>query len=144
MDDSMIGSSVRINRPQLSAQSMLKIRNPFVFKLSEESLNCDNYINGVKLCLSCDNSFWVMSFWAVTIDELHFCLAIDWQSMRQQLIDGLFLENCSIFRSEPELYHERNEEVIHSVKPPLDFNGESLGDNPRTRYPLVVIIVSFN
>jgi hypothetical protein len=85
-----------------------------------------------------------MSFWAVTIDELHFCLAIDWQSMRQQLIDGLFLQNCSIFRSEPELYHERNEEVIHSVKPLLDFNGESLGDNPRTRYPLVVIIVSFN
>jgi len=103
MDAGTDGSCIRINRPQLSAQSMIKIRNPFAFKLSEESLNCDNYKKGVKLRITCDNSFWIMSYWAVDINEIHYGLAIDWQSMRNQLLDGFFMNNSYLLKSDPEL-----------------------------------------
>ncbi|CAG2111467.1 unnamed protein product [Medioppia subpectinata] len=136
------GSSVHLNREQMGAQSMVRLQNPFMFKICDESLRYDNYRNGVKLCITCDNSFWVFAYWAVDIEDLHYTLQEEWQPLRQQLLDHKFIANHYLFRSEPELYYETSEEIIHWVKPPTDyFSGESLGYNPRTRYPLVVLIV---
>lgn len=96
-------SSVHLNRDPLSAQSMIKLKNPFVFRIRDESLRCDNYRNDLKLTLKCDNSFWVFSYWGANIEELHLELDSEWQSMRQLLLDNKFLDEHYLFRSEPEL-----------------------------------------
>ncbi|XP_054154006.1 cell growth regulator with RING finger domain protein 1-like [Oppia nitens] len=132
-----------LNREPLNAQSMVRLKNPFMFKLKDESIQTDNYRNGLKVDITCDSSFWVMSFWAVTINDLHQSLDTDdWQPMRQQLLDEKFIDGHYLYKSEPELYYETNETVTHWIKPPdVYFSGESLGYNPRSRYPLVVLII---
>ena len=96
-------STVHLNREHLSAQSMVRLSNPFVFRIRDESLSSDNYRNGLKLSLKCDNSFWVFSYWGANIEELHFSLDSEWQPMRQLLLDNKFLDGHYLFRSEPEL-----------------------------------------
>jgi len=137
------GASVhRLNRDDMSSQSMVRLRNPFLFKITDESMRCDNYRNGLKVTITCDNSFWVYSYWAVDVEHLHQELDDEWQPMRQSLLDRKFMDGHHLFAGEPDLYYETNEEITHWVRPPAEyFSGESLGYNPRTRYPLVVIIV---
>ena len=105
-------STVRLNREQMSAQSMVRLKNPFMFKIKEESLNCNNYRNGLKLTIKCDNSFWVFAYWAVNIEELHYNLDDEWQTMRVSLIDHKFIENQYLFRSEPELYETSKSNIF--------------------------------
>ena len=104
MDYMNESSTIRLEREQMSAQSMIRLRNPFMFKINDESLHCNNYRNGVKVSIKCDNSFWVFSFWAVNIEEFHYSLDNEWQPMRHLLLDNKFLENQYLFKSEPELY----------------------------------------
>lgn len=38
-------------------------------------------------------------------------------------------------------FHDTDQEVVYVVKPPRSFGEQDLGELPRTRYPLVVILL---
>lgn len=97
-------SCIRVNRPHLNAQAMQRLRNAFKFTLDENAIRTCNYQNGVKCILTSEKSFWLTHFWGVNITGIHKSLqAIPCNVMRQQLLEGKFLSDCSLLSSEPEM-----------------------------------------
>lgn len=99
MDESVV-SCTRLDRSALKSQ---RLRNPFLLKIDPQSLTADSYTNGLELNIVCECSFWLFSFWAVNINALHQKLATGWDILKNQLIDGKFIEDSALYSNDPEL-----------------------------------------
>jgi hypothetical protein len=82
----------------------------------------------------------MVHFWGCTITDFHNNLQTNWSDVRTALLDGSFLENAVVARSEPELVYgfESGKEMI--IQPPEPFEESALGGSPRSRYPMVVVL----
>lgn len=100
MDDSVL-SCTRMDRAALKSQ---RLRNPFLLKIDPKSLSVDSYSEGIELNVVCECSFWLFSFWAVNINTFHQKLATSWDILKNQLIDGKFIEDSAIYSNDPDLY----------------------------------------
>ena len=99
MEDSVL-SCTRIERTALKSQ---RLRNPFLLKIDPKSLSVENFSAGIELNIICECSFWIFSFWAVNINNFHYKLTTDWDVLKNQLIDGKFIDNSAIYSNDPEL-----------------------------------------
>lgn len=101
MEDSVL-SCTRLDRSALKSQ---RLRNPFLLKIDEDKSlgSTDNYKDGIELNVVCECSFWLFSFWAVNINSFHQKLATGWDDLKNQLIDGKFIEDSALFSNDPEL-----------------------------------------
>ena len=98
MDD--VTTCTRFGRSVLKSQ---RLRNPFLLKIEPSSLKVNNYVDGIELSVICECSFWLFSFWGVKINEFHQKLALDWITIKNQLIDEKFIENFALYSNDPEL-----------------------------------------
>ncbi|KAH9406617.1 Zinc finger, C3HC4 type (RING finger) [Tyrophagus putrescentiae] len=123
MEDSVL-SCTRLDRSALKSQ---RLRNPFLLKIDPRSLgSADNYENGIELNVVCECSFWMFSFWAVNINNFHQKLALGWDELKNQLIDGK--------------YKDEYNKITHKIPSPKDLDRSLFGANNRDRYPLVVML----
>lgn len=123
-----------------SALKSQRLRNPFLLKIDSKSLSIDNYTDGLELNIVCECSFWIFSFWAVNINKLHQKLALSWDVLKNQLIDGKFIENFASYTNDPELYKDEYNKITHKITSPERLDRSALGSNQRSSYPLVVMM----
>jgi len=133
-------SCTRLERAAASPIKSQRLRNPFLLKIDPKSISIDNYTNGIELNVVCDCSFWLFSFWAVNIYSFHQKLATSWDILKNQLIDGKFVENSALFSNDPELYQDEYNKITHKITPPENLDRSTFGANQRDRYPLVVLL----
>ncbi|RWS07855.1 cytochrome b-c1 complex subunit Rieske: mitochondrial-like protein [Dinothrombium tinctorium] len=139
----MDGLSVHVLSKPNQPQMMAVLKNPFEIKLSDECLaSRDGLQNGIKVTVKAERSFWLLHFWGVDINTLHNCLRLNWQSMKTEIFEGSFLENVVLSKSEIEMFDiqgETEKEIV--IKPLKELTPQDLGESPRSRYPLVVLLI---
>lgn len=126
-------------RPQKMAVKSQRLRNPFLLTIDNDSLKLDNYKDGLNINVICECSFWLFSFWGVQIKEFHKQLSLNWDQIKNQLLDQFC--NFAYFSNDPELYQNENNKIVHHIKAPEHFNQEFFRTTPRDRYPVVVMLV---
>ncbi|KPM06264.1 cytochrome b-c1 complex subunit Rieske, mitochondrial-like protein, partial [Sarcoptes scabiei] len=128
--------------PKMPIKSQ-RLRNPFLMKIDPKSLKNDCYQFGLDLNIVCECSFWLFSFWWIKINDFHHKLTMNWNDLRNQLIDSQFIntDDMAVYRNDPELYQDEYNKIVHHIKQPEQFDEKYFRLQPRDRYPLVIILL---
>ena len=114
--------------------------SPFQVTLSDPSIECkQNLESGVRVLLSSQKPYWFMHLWGCEITPFHEAVASDWRQTRQAVIDGTFLEDHCVNRSDAELMFETEKSILLSPSRPI--SASELGPSPRSLFPLVLIMI---
>lgn len=124
---------------QIHQQPMIKICNPFV--LSLKTFNGDNLSLSSVICNVSSQVPWMLqTFWGVSIADLHPTLSFPSFTMRMLIINKEFLSNVCLQQGCLQYYSEcRDKEVC--ISPTSAISPEDLGVSPRSKYPLVVVML---
>lgn len=99
-------SCVRVYKgPSKTALKSQRLRNPFLVKVDPKSTTGDCYQDGLQLNIVCECSFWIFTFWNVKIADFHHKLALDWNTIKNLLIDGKFNDDhIAAYTNDPDLF----------------------------------------
>ncbi|RWS28742.1 cell growth regulator with RING finger domain protein 1-like protein [Leptotrombidium deliense] len=138
MDD----ACVHVQSKPTEGQSMALVKNPFSVKMSDSEAAKSNLEDGILLTIACERSFWCIHFWGVDINTFHSCLRMKWQTMKEAIFGNSFLDDAILEKSELEMVDITGTEGKQFViKPSKELTAESLGESPRTRYPLITALI---
>lgn len=125
----------------IQVQQMQVIRNLIEVKIQDEHLQSADFEQGVRVQVRSEKPFTLNAYWIVKINDLHSGIDKDWQKLRDELWDNTFLDNGQcLYKNNPQIYQQSNEQVECVVKPPKPIDTTSLNVLPRDFYPLVVIV----
>jgi len=128
--------------PQPAEFSVQYKSSPFQIELKESSKGDDhkqNLQSGVKVVISGLKPYWFAYFWGCDIGAFHQAVARDWKDLCKEIIDESFLQDKVLERSKPDLCFETQREIV--LKSTRNISEEYLGPSPRSRFPLVAVMV---
>jgi len=127
--------------PRMAVQPlpMIKIRNPFVFNL-KTSGDCSPAINDAVCTVSSQVPWISQEMWGVTIADLHPALNNSWSAFKEMIMSQSFIKDSCLQQGSLQHYSECKDKEVH-FSPVTSVSAEDFGISPRTKYPLVVILI---
>lgn len=138
-EDMFMPTGPHLRAPVAKPLPIVMVPNPFFLKLKVAECS----LTGLSCCLSSQVPCTIQAFWGVSLKELHECLLTKWSEFREQFFDGTLLTSGCLQKGETLVISEGSEQAFTvSPKPKIDV--EELGAVPRSRYPLVLIMMREN
>jgi hypothetical protein len=136
----MSSSSCVVVGPSPSEIELTYQSSPFQVTLCDvDGENRQSLETGVRVTLSAQKSYWFKHLWGCEISAFHEEMRKDWKQMRQSVMDGTFLQGKSVDSSEAEMCFENETERL--LKPGHPITPADLGQSPRSRFPLVIVMI---
>jgi len=109
---------------------------------TEDELNeqLDNFKKGIRVDVLCKENYHLCYFWGVNIDQFHNFMRLNCKSFSERLFDGSLFDHAYLEKSEPKFINGVEQMKTFKLTCSDKVNPESLGESPRTCYPLVVIL----
>lgn len=98
-----------------------------------------NLESGIRVTLSAQKPYWFTHLWGCEITAFHDEMRRDWKDMRQAVIDGTFLSENAVDSTAAEVCFETETEKV--LKPNRSITASELGQSPRSRFPLVIVMI---
>ncbi|XP_067119780.1 cell growth regulator with RING finger domain protein 1-like [Centruroides vittatus] len=128
-------TSVKYVQNLRSAKPMVCVNNPFFIQFHDiQNLSLSDVSLNVSVQVKC----LLQAFWGVTFDS--YFLSLPWNILKETLINGDNLNISCISRSEVKHLDICQNFVIH-LSPFEEISEHDLGEIPRIKYPLMVILV---
>ncbi|XP_014676661.1 PREDICTED: cell growth regulator with RING finger domain protein 1-like isoform X2 [Priapulus caudatus] len=120
---------------------VMGIHNPFVLSLQDPENT--TWTSGVKLKLSCMEKCHIQAYWGVLVHPFYHQLYSQWQTFEARVESHELFANSSKCSSERVWLDEGQEQCL-TFKPPSHATAEweTETSRPRSRYPLVVVVVT--
>lgn len=134
----MESSSVTFVSPEPAEIELMYQTSPYQMNLCDSSGSLHTLETGVKIVTSSQRAHWFAYFWGVDIQVFHQTMLLDWKEIQSKLLDGKLFTDSSLESSSPELCYESEREVTLKAS---KVSSDDLGLSPRTKFPLVVIML---
>ena len=133
-------SSVVVVSPKPVQMELQYRSSPFQMELKETSKDYPQTLDkGVLVVVSAQKPYWFAYFWGCDIPSFHEAVALNWIDLRTNLKEGKLFEGKALESSTAEICFETEREVVIKSKKKLTVN--DLGPSPRSRFPLVLVMV---
>ncbi|XP_074651692.1 cell growth regulator with RING finger domain protein 1-like [Tubulanus polymorphus] len=130
---------MRITRQSfVPAQDIVGIFNPFEIKFP--NLQNKSLSDGVHCSITTKIPCYIQTFWGAVIDKTHWKIRLPWRQYLDELLSDSLLNDQCIIKDVPQLLHSGT----HHMHLQTELKVESLGQSPRARYPLVIIMSTQN
>ena len=136
----MSSSSCIVVGPSPAEIELTYQSSPFQVSLCDpDAENKQNLVSGVRVTLSAQKSYWFTQLWGCEITAFHEEMRKNWKELRQEVIDGTFLQGKSVDSNQAEICFENETEKL--LKPKRSISPSELGQSPRSRFPLVIVMI---
>ncbi|CAN8009063.1 unnamed protein product [Ixodes pacificus] len=137
-DSMLTGSSVTYVAQTKDQQHMVKVENPF--SIAVENRGSASLSDGIDLVVSSTCQFKMRCYWGLNCSAYHRCNELRWIDLFEGGVDGTLwsqhtLEQGELFQS------DSCEGLRFRAVPCAPIESSKLGNSPRQRLPLVVVMM---
>ncbi|XP_076321871.1 cell growth regulator with RING finger domain protein 1-like isoform X2 [Tachypleus tridentatus] len=123
--------------PTQMLQSMILVQNPFILKIVNMK---DSSLSGIDCSVTCQTPCLMQVFWGVSMEELDKMIHMSWLQLKKVLLRNDLQEIRCLGKNQMEELDICENNVLKIV-PNQVITAADLGTLPRTRFPLVVLML---
>ncbi|XP_022246452.1 cell growth regulator with RING finger domain protein 1-like isoform X2 [Limulus polyphemus] len=118
-------------------QPMILVQNPFTLKIINVM---DSSLSGIDCSITCQTPCLMQVFWGVSMEELDKMLCTSWLQLKEALL-GNNLQEFRCLGKNQMIELDICENEVLKIVPTRAIMAADLGTLPRTRFPLVVLMM---